>query len=90
MTAYAASHQVAALDASGVATELPSQLVEFPSLPLALEEDRAECFQVTISEQDGLPVVLYDPETAISPFRRYQLCAQWAGNAIYYIQALEQ
>ena len=80
---FAAAFAVTAIDADGSERQLASVLAALPVYRMDDLPDVAEYFEGSFDREDGEIVILYNASVPVEPYRRYALCAAWAGNAVY-------
>ena len=85
---YAAAHGLSATDASGATAILAGTLQEIPRSESEEHAGQSEYFHVSL-ESGTNAVVLYDPDRPPDSYRRWVLCAGWAGDAAYRLVELE-
>ena len=85
---YVATHRLSATDASGATASLTGTLQELPRSEGEEHTGGSEHFNVSLEAGDNL-MTLYDPEMPLDSYRRWALCAGWAGDATYRLATLE-
>ena len=75
-------------DASGATAILAGTLQEIPRSESEEHAGQSEYFHVSL-ESGTNAVVLYDPDRPPDSYRRWVLCAGWAGDAAYRLVELE-
>lgn len=84
---YTIAYQAPADGAHSEIVQLPSTLLLMPDELPDHQDDTAEHFLVTISdEEDVYPVTTYNANTHLVPYRHYALASEYAGNGIYLVQ----
>ena len=85
---YVATHRLSVTDATGVATSLTGILQKLPPDETAAYGRQSEYFNASLESGTNV-VVLYDPEKPLDSYRRWMLCAGWAGDATYRLVTME-
>lgn len=80
--AYVEAHALSATDEMGVVEYLESALIETPVRETGGQDQLSEYFNVEIDSEEHA-IVLYDPEKSLDAYRRWSMCADWAGNVEY-------
>ena len=80
--AYVEAHALSATDEMGAVEYLESALIETPVRETGGQDQLSEYFNVEIDSEEHA-IVLYDPEKSLDAYRRWSMCADWAGNVEY-------
>ena len=80
--AYVEAHALSATDEMGAVEYLESALIETPVRETGGQDQLSEYFNVKIDSEEHA-IVLYDPEKSLDAYRRWSMCADWAGNVEY-------
>lgn len=73
---------MSATDEMGAVEYLESALIETPVRETGGQDQLSEYFNVEIDSEEHA-IVLYDPEKSLDAYRRWSMCADWAGNVEY-------
>lgn len=86
--AYVEAHALSATDEMGAVEYLESALIETPVRETGGQDQLSEYFNVEIDSEEHA-IVLYDPEKSLDAYRRWSMCADWAGNVEYCLVELD-
>lgn len=86
-SAYAETHALSATDETGAVQSLESTLIQTPVRQMDEQNQSGEYFNVKIDPEENA-IVLYDSQKPLEAYRRWSLCADWAGDAEYRLVAL--